>query len=241
MPSRERKIPDIARYSRSRNIAYRFILEQNITYLPVDPFEIARKNNWRIKTFSQVSQESGLPIAVIKAFIKNSDDGGTLYCHDTNEYCILYNEKIRSKGRIRWTIMHEIGHIVLRHFVDFSQTRISRGGLTLREYKVLETEADHFAFHILAPPVVLHFMQVRSARQISQICGLSKQASNNRYKYQKKWNKRPYIGSREIKVIFAFYNFIYQRKCSNCGYGFILAKTKYCPICGHKLKWGKEK
>lgn len=180
-----------------------------------------------------------MSVSAIRKLIKNSNDGGTLYCADTNEYCILYNEKVLSPGRIRWTIMHEIGHIVLKHFEDFPQTSISRKGLTDGEYDTLEKEAEQFAFHVLAPPIILNRLKIKSANQIYHLCKLSRRASENRFNYQQKWDTHPYSDSRSIKVIQAFYDFIYQKRCRRCNYGFVDKEARYCPICGAKLSWGE--
>lgn len=233
-------VPNKARYRRTYIKAYSFIVNQNINSLPVDPVDIILKNKWMCKTFLELSQESGLPISQIKKTIKGSNDGGTLYCADTNEYAIIYNDRISSKGRIRWTLMHEIGHIVLGHFVDYPETCISRRGISRKKYMVLEEEADFFAYHVLAPPVVLFNLKVKSASQIQSICKLSKLASEIRFSYQKKWEQKPYIDNYAMRVLLNFYDFIYRKRCLKCGHSFKSKEALFCPICGcDKLKWGE--
>jgi hypothetical protein len=37
-----------------------------------------------------------------------------------------------------------------------------------------------------------------------------------------------------------FYNYIFQKYCSNCHYSFVIPNAKYCPICGNdSICWGK--
>lgn len=234
-----KKIPSDPRYKRTRNIAHRFLLNQGINSLPVDPFELVEKNSWTIKNMAQLSKEFDL--SLIRKIIKESNDGGTLYSASTNEYCIIYNEKIRSNGRIRWTVTHEIGHIVLGHLEDFPETCISRQGISNNEYEILEKEADYFTAYVLAPPIVLYHLKLTSVSQIQNICMLSKLASENRLKHQTKWNQHPYIDNFAIRVILNFYGFIYGKQCPECGYGFVSKNAIYCPICGSNISWGRGK
>ncbi|MFA5880577.1 MAG: ImmA/IrrE family metallo-endopeptidase [Eubacteriales bacterium] len=216
-------------------MAYTFIVEQRIASLPVDPFKLVAKNGWSIKTVTQIFEEHGLSISTIK-------DGITMYSNghvDTYDYHIIYNEKVRSDGRIRWTIMHEIGHIVLRHFEDFPGVRFSRGGITGEEYDVLEKEAEIFAACVLAPPIVLYELKVESASQIQNICKISRLASENRFNYQSKWNQRPYIDIFSAKVSLSFRNFVHRKQCLNCGHGFVSMEAVFCPICGNKVRRGE--
>jgi len=238
MHSKTKKIPNKARYERARNMAYNFILEQGITSLPVDPLELVAKNGWTIKSMTQFS-EYGFSIPVIQRDIMKSNDGSTEYCADTNEYHILYNEKIGSSGRIRWTIMHEIAHIALTHFIDFPETRLSRGGISPKEYDVLEKEADFFTAYVLAPPIVLYELGMKSASQIQNICKLSKAASENRFNHLNNWNPWGYVDRSAIRVMLNFYDFIHRKHCPNCDYDFVYKEAVFCPICRKKVKWGK--
>ena len=38
-----------------------------------------------------------------------------------SDFLIVYDERIGYDKRIRWTIAHEIGHIVLGHLIDFDK------------------------------------------------------------------------------------------------------------------------
>lgn len=235
------KIPSEPRYERTKHIANVFLVKQNLARLPINPFEVAKQNNWPISSIINLCKMSGASLSVIKSLIKNSNDGGTIYCSDTNEYHIIFNNLIRSTGRIRWTLMHEIGHIVLNHLVDFHQTRISRKGLTRNEYAVLEQEADYFAAHVLAPPIVLYKMGIKSSKEIFERCKLSKEASQNRKKHLDKWSEKPRVDPRSFKVLLNFRDYIYQKKCTRCDFRLVSTKAKCCPICGKELIWGEGK
>lgn len=236
MPSKtNKKIPEQPRWERTKRIAYRFLIEHGISTLPVDPFMIARLLGIPVASAGEMSEfMKQSRLYVLKKIIKSND--GSVVFIDGAQF-IAYNETIRSKGRIRWTITHEIGHIVLNHLVDFKKTRVERGGLTKKEYRVLEREADFFAGHVLAPPVILHKINAIKYSEILRICNLSKEAAINRAGFQNRW--RPTINELSFKLILQFKNFIHQKKCNNCFFWFISSEAKFCPICGDKLTWGE--
>ena len=71
---------------------------------------------------------------------------------------VLYNDK-RDIRRIRFTLMHELGHIVLKDNKD-------------------EDGADAFAAEILAPLAVIRHKHFKTAKEISDFFQLSMSASN---------------------------------------------------------------
>ncbi|GAQ24257.1 Zn-dependent peptidase ImmA, M78 family [Tepidanaerobacter syntrophicus] len=221
------------------SIARKFMLSQNICKLPVDPFSIARKQGWPIEKASIVAKDIGVSVEYLMMNIIKSKDGAAIYCGITDEYKIVYNDEIRSIGRIRWTIMHEIGHIVLNHLKDYTQTILTRGGLSEENYRILEEEADFFAGQILAPPIILSGLKIKSSQDIAKVCKLSKEASIYRYKYYKKWKSMGIVSPEEILIRLNFDDFINTKHCYTCGAYFVSKDAHYCPFCGNdKLIWG---
>lgn len=83
------------------------------------------------------------------------------------EYLILINERNPAQ-RIRWTIAHELGHIMLGHFER------------QRHDHRAEREANHFAKALLMPLCVLDHLRVRSPYDIARRCDVSLAAARNR-------------------------------------------------------------
>ncbi|WP_242824885.1 MAG: ImmA/IrrE family metallo-endopeptidase [Candidatus Dehalobacter alkaniphilus] len=236
-----KKIPDKLRYNRTLSIAQKFILEQNINRLPVDPFKLTARIDLPIVSASEYAMAMNCSFQhVIRDIIKSND--GTAKCVDNMQF-IIYNERVASKGRIRWTLLHEIGHVRLGHLIDFEETRVQRAGLTKTEYEVLEKEADCFASRVLAPPIVLEALKVDNATRLITLCGLSRLAAENRYKdFSAKLNKRRFPDLLEIKIERNFHDFIHKKYCVICGHSFVIENAKYCPICGKKrVYWGDGK
>ena len=95
----------------------------------------------------------------------------------TEEYLIVYDDSF-SRERIRWTIAHEIGHILLGHLVYYEETALNRGGLTKDQYGVLEVEAHWFAEALLAPNFLLHMYDIKDSQDIAFLCDISKESAD---------------------------------------------------------------
>ena len=69
------------------------------------------------------------------------------------EQCIvLYNEAITNRGRLCWTIAHELGHVYLNH-----------SGETPNEQR----EADRFAADLLLPEAVIRFLDCQGEHPLT--------------------------------------------------------------------------
>lgn len=237
-------IPQNPNYIHTTEIANNFLINNNIDHFPVDPIEIISNiDNCDLYTVEELSELSKRTEKEIIESVIRSKDGATLYDEENNYYTIIYNKKILSPGRIRFTLAHELGHIVLKHLEIYEQTRISRRGLNNKENNVLEKEANTFAGLVLAHPKILQFINIINYKQLLYICSISKEAAKFRFKYYKKNLSRP-ITLKERQIITQFLPYIESKKyykyiyftCSNC-FGYLLDKNiKYCPYCGIKIQ-----
>lgn len=228
------RFPSEPRYPRTKKYANDFLLNYGFDKLPIDPFKIIKDKKWALMTYGELMAQNNCSRKAIKENI--SEDGFTSF--NGRNYSIAYDELIRSGGRIRFTLFHEIGHIYLNHFIDFKETTIRRGSLKEDEYDILEKEAHYFAKNVAAPLIVLDALQIKNFSQIIRITGLSKPASKNRYNDLAAWKARKYKSIPEISISVNFYNFIYKKTCNICGYFFISHEVQYCPICGsNEFEW----
>jgi hypothetical protein len=107
-------------------------------------------------------------------------DAITYFEAEQGFYVTIYNGNF-SINRIRWTLAHEIGHIVLGHF-EFDETALLRGGLDGKKYSILEIEAHTFAAELLAPTFIINNLGKLKADLIKKICIISDEAASKRAK-----------------------------------------------------------
>ena len=235
-------IPSIPRYIDVSKKALFFLLHYKVASLPIYPDEIIQELKCSIKTYSYHARKLGCTVQDI-CDACGSIDGYSIYDETTKKYKIIYNDEILSLQRIRFTLMHEVAHIYLNHFIDFEQTKLCRGGLNEDDLDVLDKEANHFASKVLAPEIVLLHAGWKHPKIIRQQCAISTEAS--KYKAQKiieMEKTRNFITGLEVKILRQFNKYIYQRVCPYCNHYFIIPGAKYCPICSSdKISWGNEK
>ncbi|WP_144528766.1 ImmA/IrrE family metallo-endopeptidase [Peribacillus simplex] len=226
--------PKFARYSKVMSSVNRFFLKEKIISFPVDPFLVIKNNNWGLTTYSELTELHGVSISsIIDAF--QSEDGYTIF--DGTNYTIAYNDTIQNYGRIRFTLMHEIGHIYLNHLVEFQETILSRSQLTEKKYKVLENEVNSFARNVLAPAIIVNQLNLNSQKALIDHFHISYSAASVRLRalpqdFQNLLS--PLIRFQKNQ----FEEFINKckssKKCTTCKHFFLNVGAVYCPICGDK-------
>lgn len=110
------------------------------------------------------------------------DDGFCSFLSQYGKFGIFYNDSV-DKERTRFTIAHEIGHIVLQH-TERNDTRI-------------EEEANYFARCLLAPPVLLILKNVKSIEEVRNMSDISYQCAVNSfeaYKHRVKFYGKKLMG-----------------------------------------------
>lgn len=238
---KRKKIPIKPRFTYCHSTAKRFLVENtNFTNLPIDPFQIYQDHGWLILSWSEAKDVLKIndPLK-----LKETDaEARTSIIRDTNTYLTVYDDAIIPESRIRWTVAHEIGHIVLNHLIEFDKTALNRGGLSKDEYAVLEVEANNFAAEILTPFAVLRETGVIKADEIMEVCDISHIASEYRENTLKKAKSQ--YNEFDKKVLIKFKKFIkkllYSKVCLDCNNVFSKKNSSYCPICGSTNLIGKH-
>lgn len=133
----------------------------------------------------------------------DGDDGFTVYFDDFDKFLLCYDGKI-GFNRSRFTVAHELGHIVLNHF---KYDKVS--------LKFLDYTANSFANELLLPRFLLEGINgVFTYKEISKYFKVNKPVIDNRLKHERLYNDG-FIGECvECKMI-TFFND--STSCSYCG------------------------
>jgi rRNA maturation endonuclease Nob1 len=226
--------PRSARYTRVRKYVTKFFIDEKITTFPIDPFQIIKNNNWGLVTYSELAREHGAWIEdIVSAF--QSEDGYTIY--DGENYTIAYNDTIQNQGRIRFTLMHEIGHIYMGHLTDFDETILKRSTLTDRKYKILENEVNSFARNVLAPVLIVKELALSSTYDMVKYFGLSQAAATVRFKalaHDYSFAMWPFNEFQMELFKFFISSCLHSKRCLVCNHTFVIEEAGHCPICGYK-------
>ncbi len=153
------------RYEEIKEVVAYTLKRGFIKELPICGFNLARELGIKCIPYSSLSLKKQ------SACIQLSEEGFTL------DRTIYYND-FQIPTRVRFTIMHEIGHIMLDHLEDDD---------------VAELEANFFAGFILVPPVLVYAHDRTNDMdqdQIKKLFDVSNPVAENTYNYYQKWAKR---------------------------------------------------
>lgn len=113
--------------------------------LPLFPLDITQLALGAADLFGWNDSITEVTAAPIKGF------EGALFPNDERtKWMLLYNQALTSKGRVRFTQAHELGHFVL-HRLARERFHCSQGDMLDWFEKSIEAEADLFASYLLMP------------------------------------------------------------------------------------------
>ena len=159
------------RYSEiTEEIAYLYE-DIGIKTFPINPFEVCCKLKIKL-----------IPYSSTDPFFYLSSDGFNYLAPSNQEYVICYNV-LQSKERINFTIMHELGHIMLEH--HRSENNI--------ENLIKEKEADYFARMSLAPLGIVYVLKLNTPEEISETFNISFSCATNVFKHYRTVKSYPRI------------------------------------------------
>lgn len=126
-------------YKTARDESLSFLIKHQIIELPVNLTPILNSMNIVVR------KDYNLPL----------NERGYSVFEDNAFQIVVPDCNIKQK---RYTIMHEIGHIVMEH---------------IQNNPKYEYEAERFAIGVLAPACVLWGLKIHSAEEISELCNIS--------------------------------------------------------------------
>ena len=183
-----------ASYKKVRNASWQVLIDFRVNKLPVIITKITSEQNIVLLKNSDVGE------------LKKDEVGISYY--EGNQWYIIYDDTM-PKGRIRFTAAHELGHIFLGHEL-IGQHRRSFDPNKPKN----EIEADIFASRLLAPACVLWGLNVTTADEIMELCGISYQAAEIRAERMAElYRRKKFLTSPlERQVYEQFKDFINERR-----------------------------
>lgn len=179
------------RYEDIKEVVAYTLKRGNINSIPICCFQLAIALGIECIPYSSLTENK------LSICLQFSEEGFTL------DNTIYYND-YQIPTRIRFTIMHEIGHIMLGHLEDDD---------------IAELEANFFAAYILVPPVIVHAHDRTGdidQNRIRDLFNVSNPVAENSFNSYNNWLRR----SQEIFGISAV-----DRKIYNLFYGKNYAYT----------------
>ena len=151
---------DYKKYQNSRDLAWEILYRENIRSLPVDVLGICKRLGIEVRQYAT-------PRPML-------EDGFS--CAIGERHCIFIYAG-QSPQRRRFTVAHELGHILLGHVgkYQFVNRELSPSD------NFIEREANVFAARLLAPACVLRECRVSSAAEIAEMCDISLSAAKIRW------------------------------------------------------------
>lgn len=159
-------------YKAARDLAWRVILECGIDSLPVRPSDVCRHYGWILADYR--SGERSIQALGLSDLMGQTDG----FCTVTKHHTYIFFGSSLPSGRQRFTVAHEIGHLLLGH-VGPGMATVENREPTGSE-RAEERQANQFAARLLAPACVLHELGAVTADEIRQHCGISQQAAEFR-------------------------------------------------------------
>ncbi|WP_346961167.1 ImmA/IrrE family metallo-endopeptidase [Faecalicatena contorta] len=189
----------------------------HVKSFPIDCVSLLEYYGYRIFTYDDLWKKSKKLYDICLTCSEDAFRDGT-------NMIIAYNSH-NSKGRIRFSLMHELGHHVLGHTGNSDQN---------------EQEANAFASHILAPRMAIHYSKCKNAEDVSQIFDVSHNAAAIAFDSYRRWHRRivTYKMSYIDKLLYGhFYDsenncFVWNiKECSYCGAILYNSISDHCKAC----------
>ena len=189
-------------YMKARDLSWEILLDTGITSLPVDLNKVLKVMGVKLILYCDAFLDVDSPkLSESDGFVAKIGDKKAIYL----------NESKGTMQRRRFTLAHELGHIVLDHPIN---PIIYRNSESDENQLPIEVQANIFARDLLMPAGVLAALHVTTVDEIMRICNVSHLSAQIRLERLTELYKRNKFGAHplERKVISQFKDFILNNK-----------------------------
>lgn len=168
--------------------ACKFLLDEHISSFPIDMFKIIRKHHWGLINFTEFASILNISYLELKKLFGENCMGIVKF--DGFNYTVAYDENMPC-GAIRFTLAHEVGHIILGHLErdDNSFITIRNGQVTngnTKKYIEKENQASCFARNIVSPSAIVdEFTYEIDKSDLTRMFGITESAAKARMDFLK--------------------------------------------------------
>ncbi len=155
---------ECSNYYRATNAAYELLKMYDGDYPQIDIWYILFKfrKNISVHKYSEVARRMGISVWEFINDYAESDLGYTVY-DPGKRRCIIYYNDMKCETTIRFTLAHELGHILLDHTFDS---------------EAHDREANCFARNVLAPVPVRDGYKLEAVDEICECFNISDRMAN---------------------------------------------------------------
>jgi Predicted Zn peptidase len=172
-----------SRYEDIKQDIVKMYVDNNITTIPIDVYNLSENLGYKLKPYSSLGVEKAKKISEI------NDDGFNRI--EEGKVVIYYNDE-KIEGRIRFTIMHEIAHVIRQH----------------KQYSELaETEANWYAAYALCHPPIVDKLQITNYENLITKFNITNSCAYNSMNRYISWKKRNVPLSEYEKVLIKQFGF----------------------------------
>ena len=151
-------------YQNSRNSTWHLLLDLDIKELPIKITDLCRRISIPVKFADLGAEQDGYTVMI-----------------NGQPIIVINSLKRDNTARMRFTVAHELGHIMLGHVGVYELVNREPSP----EDDEIEQQANIFASRLLAPACVLWGCNVQSPEEIMQLCDISHQAAQFRFERMK--------------------------------------------------------
>ncbi|MEG1942213.1 MAG: ImmA/IrrE family metallo-endopeptidase [Angelakisella sp.] len=175
-----------------RTLACEVLLDAGVRRLPVRITNVAQEMGVSVFTYAQYAATVGCTVADVAR--RYGNDGFTQQIGDKT---VVFYYESGNMRRTRWTIAHELGHVLLGHLSG-------QGG------EDADIEADALAAELLCPSAVAAACVCYYPCELSRLCDISLSAAYRRARELATWQSDPL--PREMELVSSMQMFIEEQE-----------------------------
>lgn len=191
-------------------------MECQVRSFPIDCFDILSSYGYRVYSYQELDERNHEVYEMCRTYSEEA-------FHEKSGKIVAYNE-LRPIGRIRFSLMHELGHILLRHPTGAD---------------CYEKEANYFASHILAPRIAIHYAGCRNSPETARCFNMTLEAAGYAFQDYRRWRRAAVYQMSMVdqRLYQHFYDrkagcFVYHRShCAYCSKEILNSTASVCHHC----------